>query len=1087
MKALRKTHKIRRTCSALLVMALIIGQCLTVSADELGLDIISTSLSAEEDAAVISDGTFDAVEDEAVADDLPAEAVTSGDISELNDSGNVLISESADEQTPGDIITETPDSTIGEQSETEEPLSANKIVYGDFEYSRYPSRLVITNKETVSADGGNDMYAVLIYADKTKQGTMGKSGVRIAPGESESVYTVFNKEGDIEPLDEKSEYILLLGRGYKYVDDEGNVTYGSFIFYDPENAEECENIEYKQNIPATGILSDNKIPWNDGYSGIKLSASIQKNMKIKFKWTPDKKNAEQKEYKKYELYELTRDDSYETGYKETKRWGKAASKSATLNPGLDKNTKKINSSLLYLLKCYDKSDKLVAQYATVVAPYLLEMQSGGYSGNFDYTITEIKDDPTMFCSFELATKKKGQSEWSVTYSGSDMSYSSMEYPVSSKLTTMAVEMEYAKSEPAAELGKTYFGMVQSIAYVGGLRLISAPSNVLSCKVGPDKCYIIDFAGVIYDKADAKNGNTANTERANKHLESYFVGTSGEFPVSGNDIYLHEDNTGTCAKSGMVFFIRPDDESNIKAYELLRADKPNGKYKKIKRYALNSKQLLDCTVKGFDEIKVRAMQYTNFPPEKEYYYAVRAIAKKGNAASGRGWGIENHSEIDKVQIFDKGIDKSPTAIEIGWMHDDCVKQYWIYKSESSFGDITEAKGNPIARVSARSFKKFKDPDTGLYYNYHLYTDKKVVTDKKYYYYIRPIYNTKEAAKNNKYNMDKASNEIIGKATAKFSQIKNFKAANHSVGSIKLSFSSQKGLTKYRIFRLEVDKNEASKITGSLMPDLSKARESGESEDAFEERLSGWTLDQWKTFLQNQKVGNGNYWIFVDEVTGSGKTLQTLDNYVDVGHYYFYLIQGATNESSGLIFTYTERIHNVPLPVENLKTEYEGSDANIKISWSMNSRDRYSAKYGNLHYEINYGWGWKDIDKKTTYVDRGLSRGNERTYKVRVVYQDGSTWVASKEVEKTCSLPTKINVSDSSITLKVGQDGKISASAVRDNGQNATINNIDFSSSSGNIEIKKEGNSCKIKAKSVGEATIRCSCAGISRDVKVKITQ
>ena len=37
-----------------------------------------------------------------------------------------------------------------------------------------------------------------------------------------------------------------------------------------------------------------------------------------------------------------------------------------------------------------------------------------------------------------------------------------------------------------------------ITYVNGLKVNSAPSNVLSCKAGPQKCFILTSAGVYYD-------------------------------------------------------------------------------------------------------------------------------------------------------------------------------------------------------------------------------------------------------------------------------------------------------------------------------------------------------------------------------------------------------------------------------------------------------------------------------------------------------------------------------------------------------------------------------------------------------------
>lgn len=1143
MKAMSNTKRIRRTCAAILVLVLTLGQCFTVFADEIGSDILSASPEESLQTVDINDGQFEEAETGFTTDDLsydgfadesadPEDIISdtgsaadgSTAYDELDDAvktpvtrtGNLSaedISRAMDEQTPEEFITGTLGMSLEAFSSPDTGIiSGNKINDNEFEAIRYPNRVTVENKNTIK---GLDttIYAVLIYSDPEKQGQKLMWGTKVSANEIVSLYSVHDKDDDQIPLDSTSDYTLLLGRCYQYEDEYTHEIYKEdmgFIGYMPEYDAEGNIIKYvKFNIlnndgkgttlKANSIVSDNNLGYRDGYSEIKLKASVQKNMKIKFSWVPNKKDAEQKDYKKYELYEITKDSTSETGYKETRRWpasGMSTAKKATLNPGLDKETLLLKSSMLYVLKCYDKSGTLKAQYATAAAPYLFEMQSGTVTGNFDYTISQTADDPAKFFCLELAEKNKEKSEkapggfqeeWRSLYNCDELSlYSKGDYPITSKLTTEAVSMEYCKTEPEVVLGKKYYGRVKTIAYIGGLKVTSGPSNVLNCKAGPDKCYVIDIAGVIYDKADAKNGNSENTERANKHLEQYLNDTIGEEPLSGNSIYIHEDNSGTCAKSGMVFFQSVGDESNIKAYELLRSDKPNGKYKKVKSYGLNSKALLSCTVKDLEGDTIRALHYTNFPPEKDYYYAVRAVSKAGSAKGGFGYGFPNHSEADKVQIFDSGIDKSPTAIEIGWLHDDCVKQYWIYRSETSFGDITEAKGSPIAKVSAKSVKKYKLTDesgrkTGETICYHLYVDKKVITDKRYYYYIRPIYNTKEAARNNKYNIDKVSHEIVGKATAKFAQIKNFKAANNGVESIKLSFSQQKGITDYRIWRLEVDSNTSTKIPESLMPDIMKAKNPDESYDKFEDRISGWKLDEWITFFNTYKAGNGNPWTYAGVYNGSGSSTKSAtfkDDGVAVGHYYFYMIQGATKESSGLIFTYTGRIQNVPLPVENLKAEYAGNGSVIKVSWDINSKDS-----GKVKVQIDAGNGYKTLDHNH-YNDYGLSRGNERTYKVRVVYI-GDYSIHSKVSEVKCSLPTKINVSNSEITLKVGQEGKISATAVRDNGQPSTENNVEFSTPSGIIEIKKDGNSCKIKAKNTGETTIRCSCAGVSRDIKVKV--
>lgn len=1081
---------IKRITALMIAVFMTVGQCMPALAAGLtdaypasDGPLIQEDVLQEDN--ILSDESGEVSEDVLITDNS-AETGISGPL--MEDDSDV-----GSDKTP-DVVLNDIMSGEGLTADTALPVSGS-----DYEITRYPSRITVKNKAAVK-DNEHDLYAVVFYADKNRQSMEVQIATRIEAGSTVSMYRMFDENGEDKALAVTDDYVVLLGRAYEWVDELGNNNVEDFglIGWMPEFDEEGEpkkdtggNILYTEYnvldrviLPAGDTKKDTEPDWKDGYTGINMKALIQKNMQIKISWAPNSKDDLQKTFKKYALFELTPDETAETGYKETLRWpldkfgapaAHSSSKSAVLSPGINKDSMLLNSSLIYMLKCYDKDDKEAGRYLTTAAPYLFRMQSG-----FEVTMTQSRDTTSMSYLLEMAARNKEsdgvkvtdgfRDDWAVEYTcdNLDAFYSIGEYPVDNKTVIKAVQLLYAEKEPEAVIGKPGFARARSVAYIDGKRVVSAPSNVLSCKAGPEKCYVLweeGIAGIIYDPKDAKsNSNQENRKRVNAHADRIIKGedTSG---LERDQIYIHGNDTGTCIKNGTVFFFGAADESGIKSYDLLRSDKLNGTYKKVKSYPLNSPELIKCNA-SFEGRPVYAMHFNSFPPEKDFYYAVCAVSKTGSAQGARGEGALNRTTPDKVQGIVIG-EADQTQIVLAWDPDECVKQYWIYRGRESFGSKEEATGMPIAKVSGKK---------------SVYYDKKVETDVRYFYYVRPVYDAKKAAADPKYNMDLSSDEVQGKATAKYAVIKNFYASNYSMNRIQLSYSQAKGITEYRLWRLEVSSSEKM-LTDAMKPDIYSEKKESESWDEFENRIDGWTIEDWKNFCAKYRSSKGS-WQLAGVNHGSGTTTakQTFEDNVQVGHYYFYLVQGATGMSSGFIFTPSKQIRNVPLGVTELSAGYCGYGSGIRLSWGTNSRDAAYKSDLTTVMSLNGGKTWVPVNPG--YIDFTLPRGQERTYLLAVVYHFGQPdYVASSISMTACSLPERIetNIKDDKCEIYVGDTVEIKARAVADNGQTAIVNHISFEKSSDVLDGEKG----KYTGAKPGEATVVLKCAGLEKKIKIKV--
>ena len=1011
-----------------------------------------------------------------------------------------------------------------------------------FAVTRYTNYVVVENKDT--SEKPLKLYAALIYADPDKYKETAMLGSEIAPGKSIKLSSVYTPESDKDAVNAESDYTLWIG--YADTDDEGNPYSFKILGYIPRydnNGNEVlvgGNPVYDRavmdevSIPASSVVKPGAdITWVDGYDEIKMKALIQKNLtSVKISWAPDtKKNLKMKNYKKYALYHLEEDTTQETGYKED-LIKELKSKSITI-----KNVDTEADSLLYLLKCMDADGNVLAQYVTAAAPYMLQMQSGNKTGEFSYTMTQRPDTAQAYY-VELAAKNKEfnektptgfQDSWRTTYTsdpGFNEGNSIGQFFVNKKTTPDAIMLNYEADAPEVTIGTTYYGRVRTVTYVNTLKVVSAPSNVLSCKAGPGKCHILTSAGVYYDTKDAKKGNKYNLARANEHINSYIDGY--DIPTT-SQMYVHDSNNSVCAKSGLIYFtirkdlFKEDGTASIKSFDLLKCDHENGVYKKVKNYTFKNTALMECTIEEnyLSDYKIFAMYYNKFTPEKEAYYSVRAISTTKSTPGGWGAGQLIVPEMDEVQNLvtaDGGSDR----IVLMWLADDCVKQYWLYRSEQAFTEnkresVGQNEEVLVAKIGIGKAKKLdtyptEEKDNPKTVKYITYTDKKnIKINKPYYYYVRPVYNTTVATKDSSAYITKISDEIMGKASALYAQVKNFKVTNAATKKVKLSLTQLKNINQYRIFRLEVDKN-ITKLTEAMKPNIdelyAEAEAAGKTELAdIEEYISQLSEDRWKEYIH--KFGVGSYrWTYIDTISTTGEKTSTLtwtDSSVRVGKYYFYLVQPAsvptegqdkTAYSSSIYFTYSSRIMNKPLAVDNARIAYENSG--IKLTYAYNSRETNKS---HLRVELSLDEGKNYfVVPNGSYIHKNPKRGSELKYMLRVRYDDGTDSAVSDAVELKYSLPSSIEVTrtagsgefnNNTFTLNKGQEATISYKAIMSSGGTPTKGSVSRSDTPAGNEvltnIQSGNNSFSFTANKKGTVSYTLSCEGLSRTIYIQVTE
>ncbi len=934
------------------------------------------------------------------------------------------------------------------------------------------------NRVTISNNSKTKGMYVAVVSRNNVGTDLYVQGDYIAPGAKKTVYSYYYDTNKRTSITEKQPLTVVA-----HIDSEFSV----------KDAQAKEDFETKEK---TGDASGAP---EDGLEKIKMKAVVNKSTQtIKISWNPAKSLG----YKYYELQRLgTNEETFTTleNWKDKNNNTKLTKTSYTYGK---KAIEKAAQPAVFQLICYgsDKTEK--ARYITVAAPSLLYVEQGYDTNNMEYCFSKLYEDNDMAYRLELAEKnvengstEVGKRGFKQTENKANVYYSTditeiKDFAVKKGVSVNALrEYFMGDSELTLKPGVTYYARVKSVYSWHGATYTSAPSNVVSRKAGPAKVYVFDINGRKYKKPTGKNKEAIDAENVKNmtwYLDKIFSPDDKDIdPASlSSDGFIHKTNQGPCAKSGYVVFMADRISDNaLKGFELLRCDAQYGNYKKLKLYKIGSNNepvkysglykwipTDKATRDFFDEVGVDIyyMQYNNFPPEKTYYYAVRGVYKKGNAAGGFGDGYECRTELDAVHnfyAFDGTIDK----INLYWSYDPCVKQYWIYKRTYTGGesgnptemwDITKEK--PIKKLKAKKSgtlkldsKKASDQDLiiatsgNLVGDYVKYVDKdsknnEVKEGTIYQYVVVPKYNTKNTDPN--YNLDKHSDVAYGMATLAGAKIKNFKASNYGVNRIYLKWNKLKGASAYLVIRTTTDPRK--------------------SEDW--KNASGWVVDPNSTDPKMR--------------TAYSKCAFT-DDTATVGQRFYYTIFAGSEKSATITDGTVKYATSMPLAVTEIKVENGGDyHHGAKISWTQNSRDKgYGVEYVIQCREASNGSGsygnWKTLHttskgSSSWTDDNHLDRGVMRQYRIVSRYDGVNGGI--KEGGRYCK-PTYIDIGSGNTSMVVGQTMTINVYPKRD-GDPSSVTNISLKTCKGSgaisvTDTKNEGDhwAVTIKANTIGTGT------------------
>lgn len=832
---------------------------------------------------------------------------------------------------------------------------------------------------------------------------------------------------------------------------------------------------------------------------IKLTATVQKGQDVKIAWAPDKKAYP--DYAAYELY------VYKNGNFDTKLWPSAAnpnkSKSCTIKAA---NAADLKSGLV-MLKCFDKAGACKAQYLAAVAPYLFEVQGGDKDGERQFTFSDLKSDMNMSFELQAAIKENKDPKYTddLKCVVPSEACEAVSYAVSAKKSESAFKTSYYVDKEKLTKDTKYFFRIKSKYLYKGMELISAPSNAIGMNVGPAKCVIEMIVG----------------EDPQKMIDNLSASDA-------EDLYngVHADSIGTCYKKGYVLFYCPEkanDASVISSIELLKSNERYGVFKSIKKYAPKLVKKID-TSKYLEALKAAGIEisdadyydhlyyveYNNFPPEESWYYKVRAISKK-KSVGGASEAYENTTYYEQVQDF-IALDSGTNTVEMYWKHDDCAKQYWIYRYENpdptkvvdyatELKRATDAK--PLYTVKGTSFKKTKMEDN-TEYRWHTFTDKKVENGKEYYYMIRPVYNTKTKASyddfeysvriytdtdwTGEYKPADSPMGVIPTAMGKAPKSVKAEAYNMLQPTIHWSAVKDDGKNKiigYRIQRTPADKfkqNDPESASWTTVVNVFKDSPEKEIKNAFSKRA----------YRDTGIASVGPY------------------QYRVCGLYSKTAPETGYDGKTGYAYV---RFDTKPLPVGNLSlSKQNGSDfrygANVKFTIDKKDmealRDHPEIK---LHYLLEYSDDntyWTELISGDVNVNQAsystrdyndgfdLRRGVKRRYRVTLTNngydEKGSMYLSQKQ--STFQKPTEIELAGhdplvaggDTVSLEIKYNGTVCELDCAPETSNSSVVKID-SWDNGHVVIKPVGaGEAKIKVKAY-----RCGWGGgkLTREVTIKV--
>lgn len=860
---------------------------------------------------------------------------------------------------------------------------------------------------------------------------------------------------------------------YSYLDANGKVTHGKLQPETTYHAYACDYDDFPvagMYMPLMGVADLGSITTKKADVGpggvstnlingdeIKFAAKTQKDQSVKLSWSP----AKDKGYKTYSVYRL-KDGS--TNINDDKSWdictdnkNKEArditKKAYTDNKNILKIGHNDARSGLYKLVAKNDSGK-EDSYITVAAPWLFKTEGGYDKDTQDYYFTAHKESANLSYKLQTALNKNGFSdtERTVTVDSTNMVMDS--YPVNKSLNVDSVDSVYkpAKESDKLSIGTKYFFRVQSVFTYGNLTVTSAPSNVLSRKAGPSKGFAYAVTGLtIQDYLEKVHGDP----EIRKKIES-----GEDFYISG----VHADSDGTCWKKGYVWF-SIDSLDGVKEIQLLRATKADGKYSKAKSYPVSVlkqvdydrlKKNLNLTDEQVAEYKEAFkndywIEYNNFVPEVTYFWAVRAVSSTGKVVGSFYPGVENKTVFEKVQdLF--ASDSGFGSIWLTWKHDDCAKQYWIYRAESKEDLKNQTK--PVKKVNANKTETISGN------KYNGVSDTTVQKGHSYYYMVRPVY------KANKQGYEDfkgwvAETDTPVTATNDNAFCATVKTSVYSVKQVEVKWS---GALKEKNKKMPVDQYQVEVYDGDTQVKTYPVTE--------------------KSAVKNRK--------YVVEVPVVGKTYTFKVKPVTDGQV------GDKENLGGVAYCATH-----PLKVAGLKAAKQTGSAFVggaKVTFRLNEKDQPYASglsYVILSDNVMVDSGeFYDFYSKGAYIDSEyLSRGTWRNYKVYAVYTgpDKEGNPVGEAASVNYGKPNSVDLGDDK-TLDADEEKTIEAT-FKCSGSRASVQDYDSvkSSDSDIVKVKSvtvEDGKVKIKLKAGNKSgsakiTIKGYHSGPSDSIKVTV--
>jgi len=964
-----------------------------------------------------------------------------------------------------------------EKKHEEEP--EKKLVSGDLIAN------VSGNVITVSNNSSDKfMFFDLVKADALSVNQQLEPSILI-PGESVQMIAFYRENGVKKIVTESMNIAVVASTDYSF--NSGNSQQHKVLSIDPSK----------------------KTDIHDGYSEINMKAYVDRNSQLmKISWAPKS----DLKFKTYELLRMNESGDFELipEWKDSKGNTKLSKKNFAYkynkNAAKDKDgIERAAKPAIFLLKCYDADGKMT-EYLTVAAPSLLYVEPSYKENTMEYCFSELYSTVGLSYKLELAEKKKektgedaegkrgfAETEKYAAEIFSEDAYDIENYLVKKGISVNAIVGDFNGNDSLKlKIGTQYFCRVKTKYYYKGKEFSSAPSNVLSRKAGPTKSFVFDVNGVRYEKPAGANKSTIeqqNAERMRRHISAWI-----EDQTVSADIYTHMNNQGPDAKSGYVVFLTEKNKDNsIKGFELLRSETQYGTYKKIKAYNLDAQgnpaknsglAKFNGTYALLEHYDIYYMWFNNFPPEKNFYYAVRAVSRTGGAQGGFGDGYECRAELDKVSKL-YALDGKINKINLYWKHDDCVKKYKIFRRDKLVGNSeefnpTDGSWKPIALVNGGKSGTLKESDKNLTKgekkdlyeatsgnlvgDYNKFIDKRDVrTGHVYDYAIVPIYDVKN--KDSKYNIDKVSDIVPGVATLEGVKIKNFKASNGGVHKINTSWS-----------KIIKDQDIEYMVIRTTEPPANP-------EDAGD-WLRLWLNKNGELYDKTIPIGDPRPLVYIT------KERTFKDERAKVGQTYYYAIFAGdfpdkpTQETvASLSDVVYKSAKSMPLAAANIQISEGGNIRNgANITFTKNPADK--DEWSNITYvlEGNVNGVWKEIvsstnDKGTVGAWDGneLRRGVERKYRV-IAYYDG--YKSGARESGVYSKPNKVEWNGNT-NIMVGEETKISVYA-KCGGSTAFVNEINRSTK-GNIQVtseKKEGDHYvfTVKGTGVGTGTLTVSAKG-----------